>query len=298
MKNNTKRFSTFVFALMIASMVLMLSIGASAPANAASLAEEAQIAQLRPALIILGVVFVIEIIDIVILLSVKKSISGLGAFVAPLALTTSSMFTVVIGFAIVDLVLAGYIIYLVVSVVRAYKAKLQLGGIEELAPEAEELEPEPEPVAEPEPEPEATGLMELVSDEEHTHIENPMEHVSVEEANQLMTDEMAISFEHFEAEFITDESERDVYSGTKKAEINIDTICQNFEAGDRVTINSLKEKKLISSQTGYLKVLARGTMDKPLTIVAQNFSVSAVKMIILTGGSVILDDPAPEMRDK
>ena len=52
-------------------------------------------------------------------------------------------------------------------------------------------------------------------------------------------------------------------------------------------VNSLKAKQLISSETGYIKVLGGGKIDKPLLIYANDFSLSAVKMIALTGGKVI-----------
>ena len=86
----------------------------------------------------------------------------------------------------------------------------------------------------------------------------------------------------------------EVYRGRKKAEINIDVIARHFEAGEKVTLNTLKEKGLLPKQVGHVKVLARGSLDKPLTIIAQGFSASAVKMIVLTGGTAILTEGAPE----
>ena len=65
----------------------------------------------------------------------------------------------------------------------------------------------------------------------------------------------------------------------KLCEINLDTLCENFEDGDVITIDSLKEKKLISQNAGRVKVLARGVMTKKLTIYADKFSIQAVKMI-------------------
>ena len=76
--------------------------------------------------------------------------------------------------------------------------------------------------------------------------------------------------------------------GNKKGIINIDTISRNFEAGDIVTINSLKDKKLIDKNVCFVKVLARGIIDKPLIVKAQDFSLDAAKMIQLTGGKVVL----------
>ncbi|MDE6408343.1 MAG: uL15 family ribosomal protein [Anaeroplasmataceae bacterium] len=42
----------------------------------------------------------------------------------------------------------------------------------------------------------------------------------------------------------------------------------------------------MSSKVDYIKVLARGVLDKPLIIEAQDYSIDAIKMIVLTGGEV------------
>jgi ribosomal protein L15 len=47
----------------------------------------------------------------------------------------------------------------------------------------------------------------------------------------------------------------------------------------------MKDKGIIPSDAKYVKVLARGIIDKPINIIANSFSLSAVKMIALTGGS-------------
>lgn len=70
----------------------------------------------------------------------------------------------------------------------------------------------------------------------------------------------------------------------KIEEVNIDEICANFDDGAVVTIESLKAKKLISKSAGRVKVLAKGTMTKCLTVEADRFSLQAVKMITLAGG--------------
>jgi ribosomal protein L15 len=71
-----------------------------------------------------------------------------------------------------------------------------------------------------------------------------------------------------------------------KGIINIDVISINFEKDDIVTLKEMKEKGLIDKKVTYVKVLARGEIDKPLDIVADDFSLQAVKMIVMTGGSV------------
>lgn len=72
-----------------------------------------------------------------------------------------------------------------------------------------------------------------------------------------------------------------------KAIVNIDTISAHFQEGDIINLESLKEKGLFSSRVDYYKVLSRGQLDKALTIEANDFSLEAVKMILLAGGIVV-----------
>jgi ribosomal protein L15 len=73
-------------------------------------------------------------------------------------------------------------------------------------------------------------------------------------------------------------------NGNKVCEVNLDTICENFEDGDVVDLKALKMKRLINPKAGRVKILARGVMTKSLTIYADKFSLQAVKMITLAGG--------------
>ena len=57
-------------------------------------------------------------------------------------------------------------------------------------------------------------------------------------------------------------------------------------------VNSLKAHSLIPYDTAYIKVLARGIIDKPLSVYANDFSLSAVKMIALAGGKAVRVDTA------
>ncbi len=115
-----------------------------------------------------------------------------------------------------------------------------------------------------------------------------VEAVTVEEADELISDEDALHCEETELE------DTEVYRGRKKAEINMDVISRYFAAGETVTLNSLKQKGLLPRSVGHVKILARGRLDKPLIVIAQGFSASAVKMIVLTGGKAILTEGAPE----
>ena len=101
---------------------------------------------------------------------------------------------------------------------------------------------------------------------------------NAEKADELMTD--AEAEEHIE---IIEETPGRERKGKFHA-INLDTICDHFEDGETVTLDNLKAKKLAPQSCGRLKVLARGTMNKKLTIEADSFSLQAVKMITLAGG--------------
>ncbi|MDE6414283.1 MAG: uL15 family ribosomal protein [Anaeroplasmataceae bacterium] len=105
--------------------------------------------------------------------------------------------------------------------------------------------------------------------------------VTITEAKQLITDDSALEYVQVEE---SPSNKNTVYS--KKDIINIDVLSKNFNADDLVNLETLKEKKLISSKVDYIKVLARGVLDKPLIIEAQDYSIDAIKMIVLTGGEV------------
>ena len=106
-----------------------------------------------------------------------------------------------------------------------------------------------------------------------------LEKVSKEEVNDLITDKAAYS----NIKVVSRPVDR-----TNRAIINIDTISMYFSAGEVVTLASMKERiPYFKKNVTYVKVLARGYLDKPLTIDADDFSIEAVKMIILTGGIVI-----------
>ncbi len=98
-------------------------------------------------------------------------------------------------------------------------------------------------------------------------------------ANALISDSLAKSF-------VGDEKITVETSGSARAIINIDTVSDAFSAGDTVDINAMKERGLIPRDASFVKVLARGVIDKPLTVIANSFSIAAVKMIALTGGTV------------
>ena len=118
--------------------------------------------------------------------------------------------------------------------------------------------------------------------EERAHMEElQRQQVSAAEVKEIVSDETA-------SILIEKEVDEEKIFGNKKGIINIDTISRNFEPGHIVTVNSLKHKKLIDKNVCFVKVLARGIIDKPLIVKAQDFSLDAAKMIQLTGGKVVL----------
>ena len=58
----------------------------------------------------------------------------------------------------------------------------------------------------------------------------------------------------------------------------------HFDKDEKVTLSALKRRGLVAKRYGRVKILAGGIMTKPLTVVADEFSASAVKMITLAGG--------------
>ena len=75
--------------------------------------------------------------------------------------------------------------------------------------------------------------------------------------------------------------------GSERSVINVDTLSEYFYPGERVDINSLKRRGLVPRSVSYIKVLARGRVDKPLSVYANEFTPAAVKMIVLSGGEAI-----------
>ena len=69
--------------------------------------------------------------------------------------------------------------------------------------------------------------------------------------------------------------------------VKLDDIDAKFQDGNRVTLDRLRKLGLVSEDcTGYV-VAADKRLTKPLIIVANDFTMDAVKMIVLTGGRVI-----------
>ena len=103
--------------------------------------------------------------------------------------------------------------------------------------------------------------------------------VAASEVNGLMQDALAKT--------LIEESVR-VADKSKSGIVNVDTLGEYFESGERVTLEELKKRvPFFGKKVTYVKVLARGRLSKALIVEGDDFSLEAVKMIALVGGHVI-----------
>jgi len=80
------------------------------------------------------------------------------------------------------------------------------------------------------------------------------------------------------------------------AVVNLDDLAQRFEAGTVVTPELLRETGMVKGAAGRMvKVLARGDIDKALTVRAHKFSGKAAEKIAAAGGAAeAIQAAAPE----
>ena len=104
-----------------------------------------------------------------------------------------------------------------------------------------------------------------------------VDEVSADEVDGLMTDSTAMSLIAFKATGA---------GAGPRAIVNLDTINNSFAAGETIDLAALKAKGLVPAKAKRVKILAHGKLDKALNVEADSFSVQAVKMITLTGGTV------------
>src|SRR3954462_11615626 len=70
-------------------------------------------------------------------------------------------------------------------------------------------------------------------------------------------------------------------------QVNLQDLERRFEAGDEVTLDALKAKGLGSRKDVPVKILAKGTLSKKLTVHAHKFSAAAREAIEKAGGSAV-----------
>jgi large subunit ribosomal protein L15 len=173
---------------------------------------------------------------------------------------------IVIFLIIADILAIFSIVYVILDLIFGRKKKEE--------PEEQEMivVPVVTPVVAPEPEPEVVPVVIPIVD-----------HVDAEEADELISDEVAME---------TVKYEWPAGKG-KQGIINIGDLDKLFEPNSVITLSVLKELGLMPKKVKRIKILADGVLTKPLTIKAENYSVQAIKMIELTGGTVIIliDEP-------
>lgn len=79
------------------------------------------------------------------------------------------------------------------------------------------------------------------------------------------------------------------------AEVNLDILEHNFEAGEAVSMDSLAEKGLVKHGKSGIKILGRGEITKKLSLQVQAISASAKSKVESAGGAVEIV-PLPEAR--
>jgi large subunit ribosomal protein L15 len=81
--------------------------------------------------------------------------------------------------------------------------------------------------------------------------------------------------------------------------INVGDIAAASDAGDEVTMDSLKAKGVIKGSADHLRVLGNGDVSKKLTIRAHHFSASAKEKIEKAGGKAdVIPPPKKPVRNK
>ena len=170
-------------------------------------------------------------------------------------------------------------------------------AIEEVAEEVAVEEVVPEVVEEPAVEEVIEEVAEEPAQEEA--IEEVVEEPAQEEEEELYEEHVVIVEEVSaeDADQIAEEQHIDVHveegveyitaKDTKKAIVNVDTLSEAFEAHETACLASMKAKGLIDKRAKTVKVLARGSLNKPLIVKAGDFSRTAVEMILLTGGNAV-----------
>ena len=67
--------------------------------------------------------------------------------------------------------------------------------------------------------------------------------------------------------------------------VNLDTLVLKFDTGAVITPELLREHGMVSRGTNKVKILARGDVDKALTVRAHTFSGKAAEKIAAAGGT-------------
>lgn len=101
--------------------------------------------------------------------------------------------------------------------------------------------------------------------------------VSRERAEELLSDRLAKTM-------VSASDERIITRGKERCEVSVGEICDAFCEGERVDVNAMKERGLVSDEVSYVRIVGRGSCSKSLSVYANAFEPCAVKMIVLSGG--------------
>ena len=172
--------------------------------------------------------------------------------------------TIIIYLAVSSAVAIATLCYIGADViVESKKGKGSPGNIP-----TQTLTPAPAPI----PAPESPTVTEPIV------LPRPVASINAEEAEVMISGTLAMSAVRYD-------------SGAghgKQGIVNLGDINNAFEPHELVTLEALKKKGLIPKHVGRTKILADGILTKPLTVKAESYSLQAIKMIELTGGTVII----------
>jgi uncharacterized membrane protein len=242
---------------------------------------------LAPVIIILGVLAIVECVALIVMKFLYESEKATVWSVAPISamsvIVPRGGAVIVAIVSIVDIALGIYIAIMAVKLFNRRRERQELSSCDDVAHDFVDERTEKEEILEDEYDTQLNTVLEGAKSAELPCLPALLDSVSAEEADSLISDKNISSM------IVVSETNSGICRGCKKTFVNIDTISDNFSAGDTVSLKELKEKRLIPQSACYLKILARGVLDKPLVVKAQSFSNNAVKMIALTGGTAVLE---------
>ncbi|MDE5548554.1 MAG: uL15 family ribosomal protein [Clostridia bacterium] len=114
----------------------------------------------------------------------------------------------------------------------------------------------------------------------------PAEEIVIPEAHEVTAAEAVKEMKDEVARLLVRESGNVSLRG-KQTIVNVDTLGEYFNEGETVTLDDMRERiPFLNKSATWVKVLARGRLSKALVVEADDFSLDAIKMIVLAGGTV------------
>ena len=78
------------------------------------------------------------------------------------------------------------------------------------------------------------------------------------------------------------------------AVVNLDTLAERFDAGTVVTLDLLRERRLVPPSARHIKVLGRGEISKALTVRVHKFAADAAKKMGRGGAAEMRGGKSPD----